>query len=71
MGPFQRFKQGDGACRVDGLNIHDAGQSGLQVDRAVQVQPLAPGRRGERAALSARQPASGRLGLVGRMDGVD
>ena len=50
----------------DGLDVHDAGLSGLQVDRAVQVQPVSPGRRGKRAALSARQPASSGLGLVGR-----
>src|SRR5271166_1033137 len=43
----------------------------VSVDRAVQVQPVSPGRRGKRAALSARHPASGGLGLVGRMDGVD
>ena len=54
-----------------GLDVHDAGLSGLQIDRAVQVQPVSPGRRGKRAALSARQPASIGLGLVGRMDGVD
>ncbi len=37
----------------------------------MQVQPVASRRRGKRAALSARQPASGWLSLVGRMDGVD
>src|SRR5271165_503880 len=61
IGALQRFKQSDRARRVDGLNIHDAGLSGLQVDGAVQVQPVAPGRRGKRAALSARQPASSGL----------
>jgi hypothetical protein len=52
------------------LSKDDAGQSGLQVDRAVQVQPLAPGRYVDRATLAARQPPSSGLGLMGRMDGV-
>ena len=41
-----------------------------EVDRAVQVQPLAPGRHIDRATLAAWRPPSGGLGLVGRMDGV-
>ena len=41
----------------------DAGLSGLQVDRAVQVQPLAPGRHINRATLAAWQPPSGGFGL--------
>ena len=41
-----------------------------QVDRAVQVQPLAPGRHIDRATLAAWQPPSSGLGLVGRMDGI-
>jgi hypothetical protein len=53
------------------LSKDDAGLSGLQVDRAVQVQPLAPGRHIDRATLAAWQPPSSGFGLVGRMDGVD
>ena len=41
-----------------------------EVDRAVQVQPLAPGRHIDRATLAAWQPPSSGLGLVGRMDGI-
>ena len=49
IGALQRLEQGDRARRIDRFNIHEAGQSGLQVDRAVQVQPVAPGRRRKRA----------------------
>ena len=41
-----------------------------EVDRAVQVQPLAPGRHIDRATLAAWQPPSSGLGLVGRMDAI-
>src|SRR5271157_5047504 len=56
IGPLQRGEQVDGALRVDGLDFLDAGLSGLQVDRAVQVQPLAPGRHIDRATLATWQP---------------
>ena len=55
VGALQRLEQVDGASRVNGLDIYDAGLYGLQVDRTVQVQPVAPGRRGKRAALYTRQ----------------
>ena len=66
---LDRVQQPDRRGGVDGQGLDHPGLSGLQVDRAVNVDALTPARL-DRELLLARRPAADRPRRMGRMHGV-
>src|ERR1700724_2315913 len=63
---FQRFQQPDRRYRVDRFGFDHAGLAGFEIDRAVDVDALAPARLFDRELLCLRGPAThGRAAWVG------
>src|SRR5665811_630616 len=56
---LDRFQEPDRRDGVDGYDLDHPGLSGREVDRAVNIDPLAPARLLDRELLLARRPAAG------------
>src|ERR1700761_2026628 len=67
---FQRFEQPDRRLRVDRFGFDQAGLAALQIDRAVDVDALAPARLLDRELLFLGRPAAHGPRRMGRMHRV-
>src|ERR1035438_10591725 len=56
---LDRFQKPDRRGGVDGFDLDHSGLTGLEIDRAVDVDALAPTRLLDREILLARRPATG------------
>ena len=65
-----RFQEPDRRDGVDGYDLDHPGLAGREIDRAVNIDPLAPARLFDRELLLARRPAAGRPRRMGRMHRV-
>src|SRR3974390_2290324 len=61
---FDRFKQPDRRRRIDGFNVDHRSLAGLKVDRAVNVEALAPARLLDGEIFLGRRPAADRTRRV-------
>src|SRR5476649_2876315 len=64
---LDRLQEPDGRGGVDGQDLDHPGLTGLQIDRAVNVDALTPARLLDREFLLARRPAAGRSRGMGWM----
>src|ERR1700675_1443140 len=57
---FDRFQESDRRGGVDGFDLDHPGLPGLEVDRAVNIDPLTPARLFDRELVLFRRPAADR-----------
>ena len=67
---LDRFQQPNRRDGVDGYDLDHPGLPGREVDRAVNIDPLAPARLFDRELLVARRPATCGPRRMGRMHRV-
>ena len=67
---LDRFQEPDRRDGVDGYDLDHPGLSGREVDRAVNIDPIAPARLFDRELLLFWCPAAGRPRRMGRMHRV-
>src|ERR1700680_3548747 len=67
---LDRFQESDRRGGIDGFDIDHPGLPGLEVDRAVDIDPLTPARLFDRELLLLWRPAADRPRRMGRMHGV-
>src|SRR5450830_1670804 len=67
---LDRFQKPDRRGGVDGFDLDHSGLTGLEIDRAMDVDALAPTRLLDREILLARRPATGGPRGMGRMHRV-
>ena len=65
-----RFQEPDRRDGVDGYDLDHPGLAGREIDRAVNIDPLAPARLFDRELLLSWCPAAGRPRRMGRMHRV-
>jgi hypothetical protein len=65
---FDRFEQRDRRGGIDGLNIDHPGLPALEIDRAVNIDALAPARLFDRRLVLLGRPAADRPRRMGRME---
>ena len=65
-----RFQEPDRRDCVDGYDLDHPGLAGREIDRAVNIDPLAPARLFDRELLLSWCPAAGRPRRMGRMHRV-
>src|SRR6478752_10152114 len=67
---FDRFEQRDCRGGIDGLNVDHPGLPVLEIDRAVNIDALAPARLFDRKFVLLERPAADRPRRMGRMDRI-
>src|SRR5439155_23876929 len=67
---LDRLQEPDRRDGVDGYHLDHPGLAGREVDRAVNIDPLAPARLFDSELLLFWYPAVGRPRRMGRMEGV-
>src|SRR5450755_391778 len=67
---LDRFQEPDCRDGIDGYDLDHPGLAGREVDRAVNIDPLAPARLFDSERLLFWCPATGRPRRMGRMYGV-
>src|SRR6516225_8653146 len=67
---FDRFEQRDCRGGIDGLNVDHPGLPALEIDRAVNIDALAPARLFDRKFVLLGRPTADRPRRMGRMDRI-